>query len=329
MGLRRRLLLVAILATGIASSIATAQEMCGGIAGAQCTDVGEFCELRDGECCCDFVGKCATIPTACPNIFDPVCGCDGHTYQNRCEAHRNSVSVNHVGPCAGDVCGGITGIECTEPNEFCELPDGQCCCDIVGACTLIPQGCPAIFDPVCGCDGHTYSSRCEAQRNSVSVDHAGPCAAGPEVTGVLFTGQDEMMWDPMPGALAYNVYIDRGPNTTDTPGFHGLCLHSPLPGPRVLLEIDPPSNVLYSFEVTAMYESGEGALGSPSPGSPRRAVIPCTCTLPADFGPCDGVCPRWFFNYLAGGCEEFIWGCCGGNANNFLTEDVCAATCPM
>ena len=253
MGLRRRLLLLTILAIGVASSRATAQELCGGITGTPCTDPGEFCELRDGECCCDFVGTCTPIPT----------------------------------------------------------------------------GCPGIIDPVCGCDGHTYPNRCEAQRSSVSVDHVGPCSAGPAVTGVLFTSKKEMVWDAMPGALAYNVYIDRGSATGDTPGFHGVCLASPLAAPRAVLNVDPPRDSLFELEVTAMYENGEGDLGAPSAGFPRRAVIPCTCTQPADGGPCDGVCPRWFFDYLGGRCEEFIWGCCGGNANNFPTEDVCAATCPM
>ncbi len=227
-------------------------------------------------------------------------------------------------------CGGFTGIPCMSADEFCELPDGQCCCDIVGRCTPIPTGCPAIFDPVCGCDGQTYSNRCEAQRNAVSVDYLGPCAAGPEVTGVLFHGPHEMVWDAMPGALVYNVYIDRGASSTDpVRGFHGQCLLSPVPAPRAALDADPPSGIVFQYEVTAMYENGEGALGTPSPGHPRRAVIPCTCTLPADAGPCLGICPRWFYDFIDARCEQFIWGCCGGNANNFLTEDLCAATCPM
>ncbi len=35
---------------------------------------------------------------------------------------------------------------------------------------------------------------------------------------------------------------------------------------------------------------------------------------------------RWFF---AGGdtCQEFTWGGCGGNANNFLTRQHCLARC--
>ena len=51
------------------------------------------------------------------------------------------------------------------------------------------------------------------------------------------------------------------------------------------------------------------------------------CTLPAEVGPCDGVCPRFFHNTKTDACEPFTFGCCGGNANNLLTLDECEATC--
>ena len=51
------------------------------------------------------------------------------------------------------------------------------------------------------------------------------------------------------------------------------------------------------------------------------------CNLPADVGPCDSVVPRWFFNSQSNLCEPFIWGGCGGNANNFETEGECMAAC--
>ena len=51
------------------------------------------------------------------------------------------------------------------------------------------------------------------------------------------------------------------------------------------------------------------------------------CTLPRDGGPCDGVCPRYFFNDVTGQCEEFAYGCCGGNANNFETLPECENAC--
>ena len=51
------------------------------------------------------------------------------------------------------------------------------------------------------------------------------------------------------------------------------------------------------------------------------------CVLPPDVGPCDGVCPRYFFNSETGQCEEFIFGCCEGNANYFPTLEACEAAC--
>lgn len=38
----------------------------------------------------------------CPQVFQPVCGSDGQTYANRCEAEEQAqVAVAHEGPCDG------------------------------------------------------------------------------------------------------------------------------------------------------------------------------------------------------------------------------------
>ncbi len=52
-----------------------------------------------------------------------------------------------------------------------------------------------------------------------------------------------------------------------------------------------------------------------------------TCLLPPDPGPCDGNCPRFFYNDNVGQCEPFSYGCCEGNANNFLTLAECESAC--
>ena len=52
------------------------------------------------------------------------------------------------------------------------------------------------------------------------------------------------------------------------------------------------------------------------------------CFLPNEVGPCDGVCPRFFYNACTAQCEPFTYGCCDGNANNFLTLAECETACP-
>ncbi|PIK43392.1 Papilin [Apostichopus japonicus] len=52
-----------------------------------------------------------------------------------------------------------------------------------------------------------------------------------------------------------------------------------------------------------------------------------TCELPIEPGPCRGAIQRWGFNHKTGKCEEFTYGGCLGNANNFKTERGCTDEC--
>lgn len=80
-------------------AVADCPKVCGGILGATCDD-GEFCQFPIGSCeIQDRQGVCEVIPPACPDVFDPVCGCDGLTYGNSCEAQAVGVSLAHVGAC--------------------------------------------------------------------------------------------------------------------------------------------------------------------------------------------------------------------------------------
>ena len=157
----------------------TAQS-CGGLAGLTC-DAGTYCHFELEQTCgaADHLGTCLPVPELCVEVFFPVCGCDGQTYSNSCFAAMAGVSVASEGECGGTAeqsCGGFLGLVCDE-GEFCDWePDQRCgAADHLGTCEVRPQVCPAVVDPVCGCDNQTYNNGCEANRAGVSVAASGPC----------------------------------------------------------------------------------------------------------------------------------------------------------
>ncbi|MDG2307651.1 MAG: Kazal-type serine protease inhibitor [Candidatus Binatia bacterium] len=88
----------------------------------------------------------------CPNNFDPVCGCDGETYSNSCVAEAEGITNWQPGSCSEPVC--------FDPS----LVDGG-------------RVCPNNFDPVCGCDGETYSNSCVAEAEGITNWQPGGCPA--------------------------------------------------------------------------------------------------------------------------------------------------------
>lgn len=73
--------------------------VCGGIAGLPC-GMTEVCDLRDPTCAIvDLAGVCVLRPGACPEVYDPVCGCDSVTYSNDCFRLAAAATLAHAGAC--------------------------------------------------------------------------------------------------------------------------------------------------------------------------------------------------------------------------------------
>ncbi|KAI5621228.1 amyloid beta A4 protein precursor [Silurus asotus] len=56
-------------------------------------------------------------------------------------------------------------------------------------------------------------------------------------------------------------------------------------------------------------------------------VVRAVCWAPARKGPCRAKLSRWYFVAKAGRCAPFTFGGCGGNRNNFESEEYCMAVC--
>ncbi|MGD2109688.1 MAG: Kazal-type serine protease inhibitor domain-containing protein [Phycisphaerae bacterium] len=241
---------------------------CGGcLTNADCPDAASFCLFPPGSCGEDGVaGVCAPRPNGCPDVWDPVCGCDGQTYGNECDAHAAGVSVRHPGECVR-YCGHKGPDPQCEPDEFCKYPTGTCGTDpaVLGVCTWIPELCIDLWDPVCGCDGNTYSNECYSDAAGVSVLHYGECGQGdvgaccvPTPNGTIaciettetacfaeggkFAGPGTSCGDPdVCGQVPSACCLDNG-DCLDIPVDDCIAIGgSPLPGaPCALVDCGPP-----------------------------------------------------------------------------------------
>ncbi|XP_013390688.1 WAP four-disulfide core domain protein 8-like [Lingula anatina] len=86
-----------------------------------------------------------------------------------------------------------------------------------------------------------------------------------------------------------------------------VCITSPCPQPKPQC-VAVPAN------------GGEAG----TPGSAQDV-----CREPKVVGHCKGSHTRYFFNSESNSCEEFTYGGCGGNGNNFGSLQQCQSACPV
>jgi len=124
--------------------------VCGGVHGATCAATS-FCDYTPDSCGrLDQQGTCRPRPGNCDFLDDPVCGCDGQVYGNKCAAQHAGVDPSEGGgcvppqnniPCGYRFCDGTTSYcqvaidDTGGPNSF--------------TCKPLPDACKKTLD--CSC----------------------------------------------------------------------------------------------------------------------------------------------------------------------------------
>ncbi|MBW2734383.1 MAG: hypothetical protein JRH20_18505 [Deltaproteobacteria bacterium] len=65
---------------------------------ANCED-GQYCFMENCGQSREGIGTCKPRPDLCPEVSDPVCGCDGRLFDNSCKAAQHNMNVAHRGAC--------------------------------------------------------------------------------------------------------------------------------------------------------------------------------------------------------------------------------------
>ncbi len=148
-------------------------------------------EVCDTGCGWDARGRCTRRPDVCAYSYEPVCGCDNVTYVNNCERLRAGVGLQYHGECGSGEPGhhprprpdltGYTGPRppCggCGPEQVCNM--AGCGAEAVGFCQLRPTTCGSEYNPVCGCNGVTYTNDCHRLRRGVPLRDYGVCVDAP------------------------------------------------------------------------------------------------------------------------------------------------------
>merc|ERR1712238_654235 len=280
-----------------------------------------------------------------PYILDPVvCGQEGYEFANPCLAEAAGYHVDtqcyREGPGPGPAgcdkvyapvsCGG------DEFNNFCLAqrvgfyPDQ--CTSIDRPVVVDP--CEDVFEPV-SCGRYDFDNFCLAEREGYSpkecisiIDPDDGCPY--TYLPVLCEGYyeyDNLCLAENAGYPAYDCVDVGGGGGGDgcTNVYDPVCCGSSYDSFNDFSNLCRAERAGFDPQDCTAGVCGGG--GSHNPDGPVVQGCPGYCSAPFAEGECYGVAQAWGYNSQTQRCEQFTYGGCAGNRNNFDTPQQCRNAC--
>ena len=305
--------------------------------GAPCTAEGNRCQIGTTSCA-DGVASCESLTPAIngtPCGLDQVCkdgNCIDCAAGSRCDPGvecKNgrldcsfesgdvacvatgyaadgtpcASGVCYAGACNSSTCGGLAGTGC-DAGMVCDK--NGCGTDVVGVCVSSQTACTDQLDPVCGCDGRTYTNNCLRSVAGVALAHPGACLNAVEnCTNGIDDNGDGLTDCEDPQCQATHVCVEARPTGWTSLGW-----------------LDPDSLLTCPSDLTAKDLFLSSAVVAPTLGCSCECGTPsasCALTLScwSNDATCSGGAAQFTANEYMGGCHAVSlgagpWGCTSG-----------------